>query len=608
MSGPCAGATFVLTPARCRGGDGARYTGSMAPSAPANHPISAAARAAALILDAFLDYNGRFADVTRRAQRHFERRNWRHAQRDSALRIDLYDVCVSETLGRLELLLDDRVRSRPLWASMRGEYAALVEPLLDKELTKTFFNTLSRRFFHTRGVDDTIEFVALDRRPTADILGTVELDRHPIDHDLTSTCARILADHPFSVGYVDLERSAAAIAHEIAKRLLKDGLAGRMLELLRPVFYRERRAYLVGRIADASSAIPLVIAMVSTPGGVRADAVLTNIDQVSLLFGYTRNAFNADLTTVGDTVAFLEALMPNKPVGEIYSVLGRLKQGKTERYRHLFRHLAAHPHERIVHADGARGMVMAVFTPREYAVVIKVIRDHFAYPKDIARRQVEEKYRHVFRYDRVGRLVDAQEFSNLRFPLHQMDPDVLAELTGECTESVMVDGDALIVRHCYIERRLRPLDLFVREAPADAARRALIDYGQAIKDLARSNIFPGDLLLKNFGVSRIGRVIFYDYDELGRVDEFRFRQMPEAAEGDETRAVEDWLSVRANDVFPVQFQRFLGVPDALRHTLIAAHPEIFDAAWWQALHDRFVAGDYADVPPYPASARLPDPA
>lgn len=248
-------------------------------------------RAAALILDAFLDYNGRFADVTRRAQRHFERRDWRQAERDSVLRIDLYDVCVSETLGRLELLLDDRVRSRPLWALMRGDYAALVEPLLDKELPKTFFNTLSRRFFHTRGVDDAIELIALDRQPTADIVGTVGLDRYAIDHDLAATCTRILADHPFAIGYADLARRAAAIAHEIAERLFEDGVAGRAIELLRSVFYRERRAYLVGRIAGVASATPLVIALVSTPGGVRADAVLTNINQVSLLFGYTRNAF-----------------------------------------------------------------------------------------------------------------------------------------------------------------------------------------------------------------------------------------------------------------------------------------------------------------------------
>ncbi|WP_417323582.1 bifunctional isocitrate dehydrogenase kinase/phosphatase [Dokdonella soli] len=575
-----------------------------ASASPASLPMHA--RAAALILDAFLDYNGRFADITRRAKRHFERRDWRQAQLDAVARIDLYDVCIRETLARLELLLDDRVRSRPLWAAMRHEYAALIEPLLDRELTKTFFNTLSRRFFRTSGVDAGIEFVALDLEPTAGIAEPAALDCYAVDGELAATCERMLADHPFATGYIDRASCAHAIAREIAERTLEDGVAPRAIELLQTVFYRERRAYLVGRIVIGDGATPLVIALVSAPNGVRADAVLTNLNQVSLLFGYARNAFHADLPTVGDTVMFLETLMPHKPVGEIYTVLGRIKQGKTERYRHLFRHLAAHPDERLVRADGERGMVMAVFTPRDYAVVIKVLRDHFAYPKDVTRRQVIAKYRLVSRYDRVGRLVDAQEFHHLRFPLRQIDADTLAELTGDCAESVAVEGDELVVKHCYVERRLRPLNLYAREAAPDDARRAVLDYGQAVKDLARSNIFPGDLLLKNFGVSRIGRAIFYDYDELCLVEQCRFRELPLAREGDETRPLEDWLSLRENDVFPEQFARFLGLPDTLRDALLQVHPELFDATWWQTLRDRFAAGDYGDVPPYPASSRLPE--
>ncbi|MEO5559920.1 MAG: bifunctional isocitrate dehydrogenase kinase/phosphatase [Dokdonella sp.] len=559
-----------------------------------------------MILDAFLDYNERFADITRRAKRHFERRDWRAAQVDGGTRIDLYDVCVAETLARLELLLDDRVRSRPLWASIRDAYAARVEPLLDHELTKTFFNTLSRRFFRTRGVDTGVEFIALDDEPTAGIAEPSTLMRHAIDGDLAATCAGMLADYPFANGYVDSVRDARAIAREIAECAFEEGVALHAIELLRSAFYRERRAYLVGRLVDGAGGTPLVIVLVSTTEGVRADAVLTNTDQISLLFGYARNAFLADLPTVGDTVALLQRLMPHKPVGEIYSVLGRLKQGKTERYRHLFRHLARHPLERLVHADGERGMVMAVFTPKDYPIVVKIIRDHFAYPKDIARRQVEEKYRLVFRYDRVGRLVDAQEFHDLHFPLRQFESGLLQELIGECAESVAIDGDHLVVRHYYIERRLRPLNLYAREAAPDAARRAVLDYGQAIKDLARSNIFPGDLLLKNFGVSRIGRAIFYDYDELCLVEQCRFRRLPDAREGDETRPLEDWLSVRENDVFPEQFPRFLGIPDALRDALLAAHPEIFDPAWWNALRERLLAGEQEDVSPYPASARLTD--
>ena len=562
-------------------------------------------RAAALILDAFLDYNARFSDITRRAKRRFERRDWKYVRVDAHARIDLYDVCLKETLGRLELLLEERVRSRQIWASMRGEFELLIGPMLDRELPKTFFNSLSRRYFHTSGVAADIEFVALDQEPTAGIEDAVDLHRYSAADGLDAVCERILADYPFANGYADIGACVKVIARTLGQRMrARGGARPHTIELIKTAFFRERRAYLVGRAVARSGITPLVIALVSAEDGVRADAVITEVDQVSLLFSYTRSYFHVDLPTVADIVVFLGGLLPHKPVEELYTVLGRAKQGKTERYRHLFRHLEAHPEERLVRADGERGMVMAVFTPKAYPLVFKVIRDQFAYPKDIARRQVEEKYRLVFRYDRIGRLVDAQEYRYLRFPRRQFDEGMLEELLGECAETVVLDGEEVLVRHCYVERRLRPLNLFVREADDEAAVRAMLDYGQSIKDLARSNIFPGDLLLKNFGLTRGGRAIFYDYDELCLLDTCCFRHLPEARDEDETRPLEEWLTVREGDVFPEMFPRFLGVPARLREALIARHGEIFDAEWWREVQQGLARGDYSDIPPYPQSVRL----
>ncbi|MCK9538961.1 bifunctional isocitrate dehydrogenase kinase/phosphatase [Dokdonella sp.] len=579
---------------------------SRAPAASAASLSEAAARSAALILDAFLDYDGRFADITRRAQRHFERRNWRQAQLDTGARIDLYDDCIRETLGRLEGLLDERVRSRPLWAAMREAYAERVAPQPDRELAKTWFNTLSRRYFQTRGVDPLIEFVALGADPLAGQGEPASLRRYALGDGLEAACRQILADLPFTRRLLEPERSAHAMAGELAERGMEDGRALVALEFLDPLFYRERRAYRVGRAVTAGGqASPLVIALVSEEAGLRVDAVLTNLNQVSLLFGYARNAFHADLAGVTAVVAFLARLMPHKPVGEIFTVLGRIKQGKTERYRRSFRHLAEHPEERLVLAPGQRGMVMLVFTPRHDQVVFKLIRDRFAWPKDTSRRAIEAKYRLVLRYDRVGRLVDTQEFRDLRFPLVQVDAQLLAALQADCSATIALEGEQLLIRHCYVQRRLRPLDLYTREMPFDDALRAVLDYGQAIEDLARSGIFPGDLLLKNFGASRIGRAVFYDYDELCLVEDCRFRRIPPARVEDELRPLEEWLSVGVNDVFPELFPRFLGLAPALREALVATHPQIFDPDWWQALRARFLRGEYGDVPPYPASARLP---
>jgi isocitrate dehydrogenase kinase/phosphatase len=560
--------------------------------------------AAALILDGFIDYNARFADISRRARRHFDQRDWRAAAADAHARIDLYDICIRETQGRLDGLLDDRLRARALWISMRADYERRVAALADRELYKTWFSSLSRRQFRTRGVSADIEFVALDRQPYTEGSDAAPHRCYAIGDAPAAACEQLLADAGFA--FADVAGCARRLAQALQSRLPAlelTAIAG--IDMLQTVFYRERRAYLVGRLRGGHRRHPLVIALVQGEGGVQVDALLTSREHVSILFGYARSYFHADIDHVGAVVAFVRALLPHKPVEELYSVLGRAKQGKTERYRRVFGHLAIHPQERLVHADGQRGMVMAVFTLRDLPVVFKLIRDRFAWPKDTTRSQVEAKYRLVFRHDRAGRLVDTQEFRQLRFPLHQVDAALRDELLSECAGTASVEGDELVIGHCYVERRLRPMDLYVREVDQAEACRAMRDYGQAIKDLAGSNIFPGDLLLKNFGISRSGRAVFYDYDELCLLSECRFRAVPPMRDEDETRPLGDWLYAAPEDVFPELFVNFLGVPAPLREALREAHGEIFDPAWWCALQTRLRAGEHVDVPAYPPATRLP---
>ena len=565
--------------------------------------------------EGFADYNARFRAITQRARRHFEHRDFGAAHADTVARLELYDVCTAAAQRRLEQLLGTRRTDRALWRLIREHFAAEIADLLDQELNKTYYNTLTRRFFRTHGVAADIEFVALDIEPTDAITHPVARHSYAVFGDLARTCRRVLDDFKFDVPYAHGALCAQRIAQALTQRLAawapQPGDAPQIsaIELLETVFYRERRAYLVGRVFGVERFAPLVIALLNgedggAPPGIRADAVLTEREHVALVFGYARSYFQADLPTVGDAVVFLRSLLPNKPVDEFYTVLGRAKQGKTERYRHFFRHLAAHRHERFEHAAGERGMVMLVFTLPSYPLVFKLIRDRFAYPKESARDDVMQKYTLVFRHDRGGRLVDAQEFRWLRFPRAQFTPALLDELLGACSETARLDGDDVVVAHCYVERRLRPLNLYVREADADAARRAVLDYGQAIRDLAASNVFPGDLVLKNFGVGRHGRVTFYDYDELCLVSECRFRELPAA---DDEHHQHDTYYVGPHDVFPEQFPRFLGLRDDLLQTLLAAHGEIFTMRWWHDLQAALAAGRRTDVPPYPAQTRLAAP-
>lgn len=565
-----------------------------------------AGRIAACIAEGFERYHQGFADITRRARERFQTRDWPGAKSDAVERTELYDACVARCSQQLQELLGEQVPTQALWADVKAGFDTLVASRIDCELYKTFYNTLTRRLFRTHGVDDGIEFMALDIEPSDAITHPVARHVYAVSEARPADAfSRLLSDYAFDIPYRHQLRCAAAIAVRLQDDLAHWGAYPvRAIELLETVFYRERRAYLVGRVFGEHRFSPCVIALVNEGEGIRVEAVLSRRRDVAHLFGVSRSYFQADLPTVADAVVFLRSILPGKPVDEIYTVLGRAKQGKTERYRTFFSHFQQHGSERLVHADGTPGMVMAVFTLPSYPLVFKLIRDRFAWPKTMSRQDVEEKYALVFNLDRIGRLLDAQPYRYLRFPINRFSPELLDELVNHCAQSVRIEGDDVVISLCYVQRRFRPLNLYLREQGTEAARSAALDYAQAIRDMACNNIFPGDMLLKNFGVSRHGRAVFYDYDELCLVTECNFRAWPQPRNEEEAMAGEPWFHVAPNDVFPERFALFMGLPKPLLEAVRAAYGELFDPAWWQQLQAGFRCGEFPDTPPYSRKLRV----
>ena len=554
--------------------------------------------AATAIFAAFEEYNQEFRNITRRAQRRFAEREWKLGARDAVERIELYDRRVERCVAGLVGRMGRHIADEPAWSAVRTLFAEMIVDCPDREFYKTFFNSLTRKIFGTVGVNPAVEFIALDLEPTLDA-GEIPSREYDASAGLVPAVERVLGELPSGRLFRDLSGSAELVCREIAGFKAARGLEGEVqrIEMLEPVFYRATRAFLVGRMSGGGWALPLVIALKHEDDGVSVDAVMMSEYEVRPLFGFSRSYFHADLAPVGAAVRFLRTIMPGKPTDELYTVLGRAKQGKTERYRTLFRHLQ-HSSDRFTHAEGERGMVMIVFTLDSLDIVFKVIRDRFAYPKTATREEVMDKYRFVFRHDRVGRLVDAQEYRRLRFPKARFAPELLAELLSEAALGCRLDGDDLIVEHCYMERRMKPLDVYLREADGVTARRAIRDYGQAIRDLALSNVFPGDLLLKNFGVSRHGRVIFYDYDELCLVTECSFRDLPAARDDEDEWRAEPWFYVAPNDVFPAQWLEFLGIKGELREEFLVHHAELLGADYWRRLRAMHEAEAHLEVVPY----------
>jgi isocitrate dehydrogenase kinase/phosphatase len=557
------------------------------------------------IRDAFADYHARFAQITRRARTHFETRDWAAARADAVARIALYDRCVQEISQALDGHLGTRAQDRALWNGIRDRYAALVAPLLDQELYKTFFNTLTRRFFKTRGVAADVEFVALDIEPTDRI--TIPVARTPTACPVPSRrpLNAVLADFPFAPGYADAAGDAQALAQAWAERTDDADTAPVLaLELLQTVFYRERRAYLVGRIFQRERYMPCVIALVNGPAGVRVDALLLSRHHVAVLFGYAHAYFHADLPTVGDAVVFLRTLLPGKPLDEIYTVLGRAKQGKTERYRHFFRYFDAHPEERLRHAEGERGMVMAVFTLPGYPLVFKLIRDDFGYPKESTSEDVRNKYSLVFHHDRVGRLIDAQEYPPPAFPARALRAGAAGRAAARMRAFGQPGGRG--PGRAPLLRRAPP-------APAEPVRARAIRRGRAGGD---PRLRPGDQgpgaqqhLPGRPAVQELRRDPAWPrgvlrYDELCLVQDCRFRALPAAAQRRGENAPRRLVPRRRCRRVPGAVPAFPGHDRAQRGALLAAHGEIFDVAWWQQLQARLRDGEVVDVPPYPEALRL----
>jgi isocitrate dehydrogenase kinase/phosphatase len=554
-----------------------------------------------VLLEAFDSYRANFAAVTARARQHFERSDWTAVQRDAARRLDVYGECVSEGLHQLAARLGEHAADRTAWNAMRGCFAATIAGRGDQELAETFFNSCARRTFLTVGVDPDVEFVSGGAAEPEGRIAPGLVETLPRDGRLDALLRAVLERLPFDVPWDDLagdaRRAASAIVEQADVRRI------RAVELGRPVFLRSKAAYVLGRLLTDGDAMPLLLALRNPAGRLVLDAVLLTEDEVSIVFSFARSYFSVEHEHPRELIEYLRALMPRKPLSELYTAIGHHRHGKTELYRSLLRHLATSD-DRFEIAPGQRGMVMCVFTLPGFDVVFKVIRDRFDPPKTVTHAEVREKYRLVFRHDRAGRLVDAQQFEHLEFDRARFAPALLDSLLVLAGETVRVEGERVVIRHLYTERRLRPLDLYLREAGPAEARDAVLDYGQVLRDLAATNLFPGDMLLKNFGVSRHGRLIFYDYDELAPLDECRFRELPHSSGDDDDMAGEPWYYVGERDIFPEEFRTFLGLRGELLAAFLAHHEELLGVTYWHAMQEVHRKGQVLDIHPYRASRRL----
>jgi isocitrate dehydrogenase kinase/phosphatase len=567
-------------------------------------------RFARVILNGFYAYFAEFENITLAARTRFEQAEWSSMQDMSSRRIDIYKKTVMETLQDARHIAGDHIEELSFWSDTRAIYAKLVKGMTNFEIAETFYNSIFNSHFGHRSIRNEYAFVF---SPQGDVppvdMGRV-VRHYLVENGMSEAFTQLLEDFAFNVPYEDLERDVTSITDAITAHMATRFDVTRPnleLQVLEHHFFRNKASYIVGRLYTDGDQMPFVLPLLhndsATNPAIYVDAFLFGPDQVSLLFSFTRSYFMVDASIPSQYVLFLQQLMPKKEISEIYSSIGHFRHGKTYFYRTSTRHIRSTDDQFIV-APGIKGMVMAVFTLPSYEYVFKIIKDRFTPPKEVTHQIVKDKYHLVKRWDRAGRMADTQEFNNLVFDASRFSDELMEELHATCPSQLRVNGRALIIKHCYVERRMNPLNLYLQEASDDEVNEVMNDYGNAIKQLAAANIFPGDMLLKNFGVTRHGRVVFYDYDEIEPLLDCNFRRIPPPRDEMDEMSGQPWYSVGPKDIFPEEFRLFFSGNARARAAFDAQHADLYDADFWVGQQDQLRNGVLKDFYPYPRRVRF----
>ncbi len=558
------------------------------------------------LLDGFDKHYRIFQETSKAAKQRFDNGDWAVGQKANRDRIMFYDQRVKESVEFLEREFDAEALGSD-WQQIKLNYIGLLTNHKQPELAESFFNSVCCSILHRTYFHNDYIFV----RPA---LSTEHMDSDPPAYrcyyprkvGLRRALEQIVADFKLQRRFDDLRRDLRDVLRTWRRHLARPFYleANHQIQVLSSLFYRNKGAYLVGKIINGNHESPFAIPILhNAEGKLYLDTVLLSRYHLDILFSSYRAYFMVDMEVPSAYVEFLQSMLPNRPKWELYTILGLQKHGKTLFYRDFLHHLK-HSSDDFVIAPGIKGLVMLVFTLPSYPYVFKVIRDAVAPPKDTNRDLVKAKYLMVKLHDRVGRMADTLEYSDVAFPKNRFTQELIDELHKLVPSQLEEDGGNLIIKHLYIERRMTPLNIYLDEANDKERDHALLEYGRALKQLAAANIFAGDLLYKNFGVTRYGRVVFYDYDEIDYLTNCNFRRIPLPRNEEDEMSAEPWYPIGQNDIFPEEFARFLLTDPKVRACFMEHHADLLDAESWKATQARISAGHVEDIFPYPESIRF----
>ena len=551
------------------------------------------------ILQGFDAQYGRFLEVTSGAQQRFEQADWHAVQQAMKNRIHLYDHHVGLVVEQLRCITNGQSTDAAFLLRVKEHYTRLLPDYPRFEIAESFFNSVYCRLFDHRSLTPERLFIfsSQPERRFRTIPRPLAKDFHP-DHGWESLLMRVISDLPLRLRWQNKSRDIHYIIRHLTETLGTDNLAESHLQVANELFYRNKAAWLVGKLITPSGTLPFLLPIHQTDDGeLFIDTCLTTTAEASIVFGFERSSFMVYAPLPAALVEWLRESLPGKTTAELYMAIGCQKHAKTESYREYLVYLQG-CNEQFIEAPGIRGMVMLVFTLPGFDRVFKVIKDKFAPQKEMSAAHVRACYQLVKEHDRVGRMADTQEFENFVLEKRHISPALMELLLQEAAEKITDLGEQIVIRHLYIERRMVPLNIWLEQVEGQQLRDAIEEYGNAIRQLAAANIFPGDMLFKNFGVTRHGRVVFYDYDEICYMTEVNFRDIPPPRYPEDELASEPWYSVSPGDVFPEEFRHWLCADPRIGPLFEEMHADLFRADYWRALQNRIREGHVEDVYAY----------
>lgn len=551
------------------------------------------------ILQGFDAQYGRFLEVTSGAQQRFEQADWHAVQQAMKNRIHLYDHHVGLVVEQLRCITNGQSTDAAFLLRVKEHYTRLLPDYPRFEIAESFFNSVYCRLFDHRSLTPERLFIfsSQPERRFRTIPRPLAKDFHP-DHGWESLLMRVISDLPLRLRWQNKSRDIHYIIRHLTETLGTDNLAESHLQVANELFYRNKAAWLVGKLITPSGTLPFLLPIHQTDDGeLFIDTCLTTTAEASIVFGFARSYFMVYAPLPAALVEWLREILPGKTTAELYMAIGCQKHAKTESYREYLVYLQG-CNEQFIEAPGIRGMVMLVITLPGFDRVFKVIKDKFAPQKEMSAAHVRACYQLVKEHDRVGRMADTQEFENFVLEKRHISPALMELLLQEAAEKITDLGEQIVIRHLYIERRMVPLNIWLEQVEGQQLRDAIEEYGNAIRQLAAANIFPGDMLFKNFGVTRHGRVVFYDYDEICYMTEVNFRDIPPPRYPEDELASEPWYSVSPGDVFPEEFRHWLCADPRIGPLFEEMHADLFRADYWRALQNRIREGHVEDVYAY----------